>query len=1050
MNTIFNASAGTGKTYQVTQLYEQLVLEEKIDPRQILLMTFTDNAAAELRMRVAHRFIKVRRNAESDGDDELAQRAIDASSKLVSAPIGTIHAFCTRLLREHALEAGLSPGFAVLIGDEHTELLDRICKEELLQRLISDSDFKTFCAGAHLIGTGTGFGTSMTETVPALIAQAGSLGISLENAEALLPPPEPAARRIDFERIVQRIDELPKIPPTVREAQNILRQALDESDDLEGLLRRLNEMGIKKFGRGGAKDISDDFWQLKTDAEEALRYQQHFPAAQAFARYVQSVAQQFRRRKHEMNCVDFDDQLQLAAQLLQSGRVQLDFRYIIVDEVQDTSRIQCNIIQSLWKGNADSDASLVICGDKKQSIYTWRGADPQVMPDLETAINAADGITKNLQVSYRSKSPLLKVINELFSSVYGADQYGETDRLEPNPDFKTEGETACVEFLSSDLNEELPKSEKIAAEMEAIAHRIELLVNGSSEWQPEYRYNDGFKPVSAENRYRYSDILILLHRTSNQSVLEQALRHADIPYTLGGKGSGLFSRQETRDVSLFLSVLTQPKDALSLVGFLRSPWVGLSDEEIAELAWGENGFSVETLLAHFNGSEPVIPSAKQLHHYREQLRCKLASELVRQLIDETAYDALLVGLPRGEQRLANLRKVLDWLRDAEHGARMTPHTVARKLAELIANPPKIPEAALLDPDQNTVTLMTVHGSKGLTKRVVFVPDLSFSANPDRSFAQLFFENSAPRLGLKITAPDRSSVKSPGFEFGVKQASEVRGHESGNLFYVAMTRARDLVVTSASIGVRSAGWYKHLEPLLGKAIPAISYGQLASAVRLSIFPRTPHPSAEQLKQAISSLPAAPPLPVLQRIPATRLAQEQDEMEPVDNESAMLRLAPNSAALGSLGHAVLEQLALNAWDGSVVDWLHRLRDDFAIDKKEAERLVPRIERTRTLMRDLTFGAQELHPEFPFLLHNQDQLIDGTIDLLCKTTNGFIIFDYKFTSHPVDEAIAKYRAQLEIYRRAAAHRFPGTTEAQAVLILVGMNETRPVPLSFAEESA
>jgi len=172
MNLVYNASAGTGKTYQITQLYEKLVLEDGIDPRNILLMTFTRNAAAELRMRVAHRLLKARRLAESENDDALADRAITAMSHLPSAPIGTIDAFCTRLLREHALEVGLSPGFSVLEEDDRKELLDQICRDELLVRLGSDPDFKAFCSGAHIIGNGKGFGTSITETVPKLIGHA--------------------------------------------------------------------------------------------------------------------------------------------------------------------------------------------------------------------------------------------------------------------------------------------------------------------------------------------------------------------------------------------------------------------------------------------------------------------------------------------------------------------------------------------------------------------------------------------------------------------------------------------------------------------------------------------------------------------------------------------------------------------------------------------------------------------------------------------------------------------------------------------------------------
>jgi len=1039
MNLVYNASAGTGKTYQVTGLYERLVLDDGIDPRHILLMTFTDNAAAELRMRVAHRLLKARRTAEAANNDERAERAILALSRLPSAPIGTIHSYCTRLLREHALEAGLSPGFSTLVGDDCAELLNQICRDELLVRLETDPDFKTFCAGAQIIGTGNGFGTSITETVPALIAQAGNLGISLENAEAMLPDPTPGATRIEFETICKRIKELPKITPAVQTALQIIEQGLKETADVESLVTKLEDLGIKKFGRG-AKAISDDFWDLKQSVQDALRYRERFPAAQAFARYAQAVAQQFQQRKHEMDAVDFDDQLRMAAGLLKAGQARPAFEYVIVDEVQDTSRIQCDIIQSLWR----PETHLVICGDKKQSIYTWRGADPQVMPDLEKAIRATGhSETIPLQTSYRSKGPILDLINTLFESIYGLDEYAAEDRLAANPNFATDGEKPCVEFLLPDEDmAEGSKREKTAAEMEAVANRIELLVKGPAEWRPDYRYNDGFAPTDENNHYRYSDILILLRRTTNQSSLEHALRHAGIPYTLGGKGRGLFTRQETRDVSLFLNVITNPTDAYSLIGFLRSPWIGLSDETLAELAWGEDGFSIDQLMGSYSKETDIIA------RYRELLATKLASELVRMLIDETGFDALLAGLPRGTQRLANLRKVIDWLREHERGAQTTAAAVARKLAEQIKNPPQVPEAALLDPAQNAVTIMTVHGAKGLTKRVVFMPDMSSSPTADRNFAHVFFdEQHVPSMGLKIVAPDKTDVASPGFQKAKDRAKAVRAHEANNLFYVAMTRARDLVVTSASIGKKPAGWLAQLEPFIDSgAIPSIPYSRLNEAAEIRPATERAIPTAAALSTALRALAPAPERPALKRMPATQLANEQDELEleiPEEQPTVRAKRA-YSAALGTLGHAVLEQLALNGWEGSVPAWLETLRGEFDIGKAEAAALTKRVEQTRLLMIELTAHMSEVRPEFPFVLHDGDRLIDGTIDLLCKTAGGVEIFDYKFTESDNGSVTDSYRGQMETYRQAVQRIFNPTTSA-AKLVVVSKEGPRVVPIVF-----
>jgi ATP-dependent helicase/nuclease subunit A len=1039
MNIVYNASAGTGKTYQVTRLYEQLVLQDGIDPREILLMTFTENAAAELRARVAQRLLKARHNAEKAGHDEQVEQAIHAASRLSSAPIGTIHSYCTSLLREHALEAGLSPGFTVFVGDERDELLQQICLDELLLRLESDNDFRAFCAGAHLIGSGNGFGASITETVPQLIAQAGSLGIPLDCAEALLSDPLPAVTPGEFSAILMRLKAAAKPSNKVIEAINALDECIAEADSAIEIADLFDQRFSGHFSYGDARTVYPDFKALKEEARNRERYRERFPAARAFARYVQSVYSIFQQRKHAMNAVDFDDQLRLAAQLLNDGKIRPGFRYVIIDEVQDTSRIQCDIIQSLW----NDTSNLVICGDKKQSIYTWRGADPRVMPDLMRLIEAReDNQVIPLQTSYRSKKPILDVVNKLFAAIYDPEHYSDEDNLLPNPEFATDDEKPCIEFLEPDADADLSKQDKVYAEMEAVAKRIRLLVEGPSKWQPRYRHRSGFEPAGKDNAYRYSDILILLRRTTHQSALEQALRHEAVPYTLGGKGRGLFTRQEARDVSLFLNVLTDPKDAYSLIGFLRSPWVGLSDADIAELAWSDHGFSADHLMARHGDKTDVI------NRYRKASGTRLASELVRMLVEETGYDALLAGLPRGTQRLANLRKVIDWLRETERGPLTTPAAVARKLAAQIAHPPQIPEAALLDPAQNAVTIMTVHGAKGLTKRVVFVPDMSFSDNAGRGFAQVYYnEQHEPALGLRITSPDRTSVKSPGYESANARAADTRKHESNNLFYVAMTRARDLVVTSASAGKKAAGWLALTEPLIGSDIPAISYSSLARETGAPALSDIRPVTARQLTASLSTQPPSPAQPSLRRIPATRLAGEADVPAPDYDltRDPALSTRPAASAMGSLGHAVLEQLALNDWQGSIEEWLTILHPEFDIAKKDALSMSERIGRTRQLMIEQTRDLSDVRPEFPFVLLDGNNLIDGTIDLLCRTADGFSLFDYKFTDAAEDEILEHYRKQVEIYHRAAQKCYPDASKGTATLIAISHKEVKCIPVLF-----
>ena len=149
--------------------------------------------------------------------------------------------------------------------------------------------------------------------------------------------------------------------------------------------------------------------------------------------------------------------------------------------------------------------------------------------------------------------------------------------------------------------------------------------------------------------------------------------------------------------------------------------------------------------------------------------------------------------------------------------------------------------------------------------------------------------------------------------------------------------------------------------------------------------------------------------------------------------------NAAALGSLGHAVLEQLALNNWNGDVFQWLEKLRNDFGASKSEALALADRIEKTRIRMVEATVGMTELQPEFPFVLLEENKLIDGSVDLLCRTSGGYAIFDYKFTEGSDDSVAAKYQGQMNIYRKAAEKYYPYAGQAKAQLVVISNQGTR-----------
>ncbi len=995
MNIIYNASAGTGKTYRVTELYSALVLgrphdelpveRKPIDPRRILLMTFTDNAASELRHRVAEQMLAAEKTSDLDSSD-LARRVLRT---LPAANISTIHAFCSGLLREHALEMGLSPNFQIMEDEARETLITDTLKAELFQRLENDPNLRDFCAGISILHGDY----SVIETVRSLLEKAASCGIDLSNAENLLPAVEQTITKQDFERIRNELARFGLSQKTVLNALDALDNCLAQFP--AGLKK------LKKFGRVKAvKHISKELFEIQEKYLSETLYSENIEKLQAFARYIAASAKAFVFAKRSRDAVDFGDQLLLARELLRGGSFKDSFDWIVVDEVQDTSRVQCDLIESLW-GN---QTNLVVCGDRKQSIYAWRSADPNVMPDLEAAMDARGSCSKiDLKTSYRSKARVIEAVNELFNGIYKSYEPLEPLSSQPN-------EKPCVEILEADNKEQTSDEE-----MEAVARRIRLLVEGDEHWRPTFGHN-GEQFIEGEP-FHYGDILILLKRSTHQNILEKALRTAGIPYTSGGKGNGLFEKQEVRDLLLFLQVLTQPKNDLALVGFMRSPFANLPDNEIVKLGWDGKTFDHEILRKQFY--ETTSKTAERILRYRALIGTKLPSQLIRELVRETGFDAYWAGQTVGEQPLANFKKALDWLRKTERGGQTLIGDVVRQFEKHIQTPPRsgASEALLPDPEQNAVTLMSVHGAKGLTKRVCFIPDISFGDVTDSGFANL---SSNGTLEMNLPSLTGEKIKTPGWTTARETDKTIRKLEQNNVFYVAMTRARDLVILSGAGTKSSNGWKKQAETFAKNASPEI--------LRTLSFAELPDLKKETTsKHSPSTSVTFQPLEIpktTERRTVTSLCKK------VTSTTKRKSSTSNSTQYGTLGHIVLEELAKNNWNGDIptlVDQLDRT------NLPERAALKKQLEAARIVLQKETAGAEALLIEHPFVMKRGDTILDGTIDLLAKFPKGWKIFDYKFSNDTIDTAAKTYSPQLTAYQEAIEKLNPGEN-VSAFLILIG----------------
>ena len=372
MNTVYNASAGTGKTYQVTKYYIDQVIKNKTDPRDILLITFTDNAATELKTRIISSL-----NGDSLKQNNLNNDDIHRTQALIdSALITTIHGFCTTILKENAIEAGLSPAFNIISDEKQEELLNNIAHTQLINCLNNDVLFKEFCSGKN-INTQSKFGNSVQQNAISIIKKSGSFGFNLENADKLLEPAIEPKEITAFYRIIESLNELHKLTPKQIEIKKQLEELLNRANTTDKLIRLIESEGFKptKHSKGPIIHLVD----LIKECKQRIEYIENRPLALAFTKYVIEVYKEYNEFKLRNDVLDFDDLQIRALDLINKKPECAIFKEIIVDEVQDTSHLQANIILKIW----NKKNNLIICGDHKQSIYSWRGADPEVMPKLE-------------------------------------------------------------------------------------------------------------------------------------------------------------------------------------------------------------------------------------------------------------------------------------------------------------------------------------------------------------------------------------------------------------------------------------------------------------------------------------------------------------------------------------------------------------------------------------------------------------------------------------------------------------------------------------------
>jgi ATP-dependent helicase/nuclease subunit A len=820
------AGAGCGKTFVLSERFlshldhDSSLVQEVAELRQLIAITFTDAAAREMRRRIRNKCYERSVSAATVESQDAWLKLLRA---IEAARVSTIHAFCASLLREHAVEAGLDTAFGVLEQSAADVLVSEVIDDVLRARLAElDPTTLELAASSGLsklkdqlrellsFRHETAFeewGNATvdevvaawqlcheTEALPAALAELASspdLRVIVELLQSVTPPPKKASF---VEAKAQLLELLPRL----------------ESSDLdETALKTLRSyVGVQKICSvkdWPTKEAFDAYRDTCKRFRDALDKYTPKPFSVAAARgaaelglkllsLAHVVAEEYQRAKAREGKLDFDDLLFHAYRLLTSPehvalreRLSADLRLLLVDEFQDTDRLQVELVKALCGDVAAG--KLFFVGDMNQSIYRFRGAQPDVFLDLRNQIPEPGKLP--LTRNFRSQPAVLNFVNALFQQSLGP----EYRPLRPNrPQATPEPAIEFLWTLTPDKRQPGGKQDARAQEARRIARRLRELLESETPLIADASAEGGKRPL------RLGDVAILFRALSDVALYESALREYDLDYYLVG-GHAFYAQQEIYDVLNLLRAIASPADEIALAGVLRSPFFSLADETLfwlVEAAGGLNdGLFAGQMPKELSNDERIkaTAAADTLASLRARKDSLPITSLLAEALARTGYDAALLAEFLGQRKLANLNKLVEQARTADAGKVLDLAGFIAQLAEFVAREPKEALAATLSESADVIRLMTIHHAKGLEFPLVIVPDVDRKPEFRAPAAALH-----PTLGPVVKPPtdDDEEPATTGIDLFRTLEKQADAEERKRLFYVATTRAADYLMLSSSL------------------------------------------------------------------------------------------------------------------------------------------------------------------------------------------------------------------------------------------------------------
>ena len=1060
-NVVLEASAGTGKTTVLVQRYVNL-LKGGVEPKNILAITFTRKAATEMRERI----VRELRSAAALSQMDRA-RWLSLRDRLSEISISTIDAFCLSLLREFPLEADLDPGFDMADETEVPRFIEEALDRSLriFARLAKDDgDVALVLAQLGVSRTRGGLASLLDRRLVAwgaldrfltrgprdLRADAICATASRDLLDALthvrggLPAflADGPVHHPRFQLFIRQVEELQRREPA---GDARLRARLDRIAmhflTQDGSARRGNSIHPYNASHYPSEACSKRhrtaMQEIAPQVERVVRrFSRELNAvlARGIRKMFAVALEQYRRTLDARSALDFSDVLDRALELLRrmdefsQSRFRLESRYhhVLVDEFQDTSRAQWELvsllIQSWGEGmGLAANPSIFIVGDRKQSIYRFRDAEVAVLHEAGRHIDAlrpAGGARRSISRSFRAVPELLEFVNaicgEMAVPATRADSftYAETDRFPPAPP-RDEIRGPVLGIAAGD------SPETCAA---AVAAEIERILKDDVVRDKKTGVARGARP---------GDIAILFRSRTSHREFERELELRAIP-TYVYKGLGFFDADEIKDSCALLRYLALPTSDLRAAAFLRSGIVRLSDVAISALA---PRLADAVLGGPPAGVQLDEEDARVLAHVRMHLPKWLAlvdhippADLFEAVLPDLAYAYEIRGR-RHQQAWENLKKMRGLIRRIQNRGYATLTRIADHVDALSAGDESNAVLEAID----AVNLMTVHASKGLEFPIVFV------VNMGRGAAGL----PRPVRIIADGAGDEPSVSIAPFMSETDEIEREREqHETRRLMYVAITRARDRLYVSSALKdgalVPGRGSLAEVLPASLKqafvtaaatnesVITWTSAANRAFAVRVCRPPVEPDLNVTQSEEP--QLPdLVAPLPAAGVVARVSVSEWLRSGQPSVTRPAW-HGSPSDVLTGVLVHRLFQAANRRVTEEAAVADLTRslVRAEERAVTDDVDQIVARASAAWIRLRArpeviAALASSEVLSEVPFSLRktagDQTMLLRGTIDCLALGSDGTAtVLEFK-TGRPRDE----HEQQLAIYIEAAVRLFP-----------------------------